>query len=663
MTFAVENDDAPRGFLEAVGLLSAAVLARPAPSGLDDHLELIRSLEADTGAGSLPSSLALDEVVHAFELDETDTLLLATAALADLDLRAGAVLGALDGRTAYAGLSVGAAVEVLAPRAKGDNVHERLTAAGDLVAHGLLRVTGAGPRPLRDVRVADRLVDHLLEARSLDPDVEQCLVGSLSRQDTAAERAARALDSGVHLVHVRTTPGTAGLASALGAFERLGVQPVVVDLARRSPTVSGADVAAAAALEAALHGTGLVVVLDPAEDASALSAALAGSLDRAMPPVVLVGDGVWRAGTFRRPTLTVDATPLERHERERYWRSVVPAEPADAGPEWQSLVDLHMTPDDLAEAARSAVLEAGLEGRPIAVADLVHAAQRRSSAAYGTGARLVRPRARFADLELTPGNRAELDDVLAWARARPSMSAHPGLFGKGSKGTGLSALFTGGPGTGKTLAAEAVAGELGLDLLTVDLSAVIDKYIGETEKRLEQLLVTAELSNVVLFFDEADAIFGARTSVSDARDRYANQEVAFLLQRIEFFDGVVILASNLQGNIDKAFLRRFHHVVAFNEPDEETRARLWTAHLREVPRTDEADPVDVPWLAAHLEVSGGNIRNIVLAAAFRAAAEGDGVAVGMRHVRFAAHREYSKTGRIVPPTLRAGSPAATGGSQ
>ena len=156
------------------------------------------------------------------------------------------------------------------------------------------------------------------------------------------------------------------------------------------------------------------------------------------------------------------------------------------------------------------------------------------------------------------------------------------LHGKGGKGIGICALFSGPPGTGKTLAAHVVADSLGMDLYQVDLSSIVDKYIGETEKNLERVFVEAEATNAVLFFDEADALFGSRSEVKDAKDRYANQEIAYLLQRMEQFDGITVLASNLRGNIDPAFARRLHFMVAFPDPDEATRQRLWTHHLEDL---------------------------------------------------------------------------------
>jgi SpoVK/Ycf46/Vps4 family AAA+-type ATPase len=233
-----------------------------------------------------------------------------------------------------------------------------------------------------------------------------------------------------------------------------------------------------------------------------------------------------------------------------------------------------------------------------------------------------------------------------WAEHRDEILSRGTLHTKGGKGGGLAALFTGSPGTGKTLAAHVVADELGLELMQIDLSAIVDKYIGETEKHLEQVFRDAESRNVVLFFDEADALFGSRSAVQDAHDRYANQEVSYLLQRMEHFDGITVLATNLGGNLDRAFLRRMQFIVPFPDPDPDTRRRLWQLHLEQAGEMDPEDPVDVEALTAAIDLAGGDIRNIVLAAAYDAAVAGR--PVGHRLVIEAAVREYQKLGRRVP---------------
>ena len=204
-------------------------------------------------------------------------------------------------------------------------------------------------------------------------------------------------------------------------------------------------------------------------------------------------------------------------------------------------------------------------------------------------------------------------------------------------------LFAGPSGTGKTMAAEIIAAELGLELYKIDLSTVVSKYIGETEKNLSRIFAEAETSNAILFFDEADALFGKRSEVKDSHDRYANIEIGYLLQRMEEYDGVVILATNLRKNMDEAFVRRLQFTVEFPFPNAEDRRRIWKGVW---PAQTPCDPaLDVDFLARRFEITGGSIRNIALAAAFLAAADGN--VVTMEHLIHATQREYQKMGKVV----------------
>jgi AAA+ superfamily predicted ATPase len=260
------------------------------------------------------------------------------------------------------------------------------------------------------------------------------------------------------------------------------------------------------------------------------------------------------------------------------------------------------------------------------------------------------PQRTWDDLVLPSDIRAQLEELCGQARHRSTVLGQWGFDRKLSGGKGLHALFAGPSGTGKTLAAEVIASALGRALWRIDLSQTVSKYIGETEKNLDRVFRAADSIAAVLFFDEADALFGKRSEVKDAHDRFANQEISYLLQQMDEYEGVAILATNLSRNLDEAFVRRLQFIVEFPFPDEEQRLRIWqTVFPDTAPR---AENVDLPALARSVRMSGGHIRNIALAAAF-AAADGEGV-ISMEHLWHAARREYQKIGQEwTPPTQTA----------
>jgi SpoVK/Ycf46/Vps4 family AAA+-type ATPase len=217
-----------------------------------------------------------------------------------------------------------------------------------------------------------------------------------------------------------------------------------------------------------------------------------------------------------------------------------------------------------------------------------------------------------------------------------------GFEAKISLGKGLNILFSGVSGTGKTMAAEIIANELDLELYKIDLSCVVSKYIGETEKNLSAIFKEAESANAILFFDEADALFGKRSEVKDAHDRYANIEINYLLQKMEEHEGIVIMASNFPKNIDEAFTRRMHFSLEFPFPNEEDRLNIWEKIFPG--QTPKSRDIDYKFLAKCFKISGGNIKNIALNAAFLAA-DNSGK-VHMKNVIYAVKREYQKMGKL-----------------
>lgn len=315
------------------------------------------------------------------------------------------------------------------------------------------------------------------------------------------------------------------------------------------------------------------------------------------------------AGRFRLTPTQIDESFVEAYNRAR-WRLAV------GGSDEQSDQLVH----DLFAAARA---QTGHELLALA---------RKIEPSY-TWDSIVLPDDALAQLREICGRVTQRQQVLdAWGFERTL-----------SYGKGVNALFTGPSGTGKTMAAEIVAGELGLDLYKIDLSGVVSKYIGETEKNLDRVFRAAENANAILFFDEADALFGKRSEVRDSHDRYANLEISYLLQKMEEYEGLAILATNLRHNLDEAFIRRLAFMIHFPAPDESSRREIWTKIWP--PETPLADDVDLAFLARQFKLSGGNIKNIALAAAFLAV--DDGGVVTMAHLRHATRREYQKLGKAL----------------
>jgi SpoVK/Ycf46/Vps4 family AAA+-type ATPase len=329
-------------------------------------------------------------------------------------------------------------------------------------------------------------------------------------------------------------------------------------------------------------------------------------------------------------------------ESELAWRRALQA----AGPaaaQWaQALArKFRLTARQIADAAYSARNECAMADGELRLEDLAAACRRLSSQTLADLAVKISPAYGWEQLVLPADRLERLRELCSQLQHRHRVFDEWGFGAHLSHGKGLSALFTGPPGTGKTMAAEVIARELGLDLYKVDLSAVVSKYIGETEKNLAKIFKEADSSNAILFFDEADALFGKRTEVADAHDRYANIETSYLLQKMEEYEGVVILASNLRENMDEAFVRRLRFIVDFPFPDESSRLRIWRTHFP--PQAPLADDLDYGLLARQLQVAGGNIKNIVLNAAFLASA--DGGAIAMSHLLHSARREFEKIGK------------------
>ncbi|GGZ61630.1 ATP-binding protein [Streptomyces bluensis] len=502
------------------------------------------------------------------------------------------------------------------------------------------------------LRLDERILHFLLDSPYLDARLH----GQLRRvpvpdalppsYDMAANRVAAGWTTG-------TSPDAPPLAQLTGGDLR-----------------SRADIAAAAA---ARSGLGLYamaaedVPTDPAErdrlarlwqrEAILLPAALlveAGELDRdqrsatesflsgAAVPLVVSSEDPLRSERPHGARVTVPR--LDEEEQLGVWTAAFEDVADLRASELRSLVAQFQLPPHVIRSAAAAVRRDLPHEDELDAAELAwRAGLDEARIGMDELGRRIEPQAGWHDLVLHDRQTSVLREIVAHVRQRPTVHQEWGFAGTLRRGLGVTALFAGGSGTGKTLAAEVMAKELGLDLFIVDLSQVVSKYIGETEKNLRRVFDAAERGGALLLFDEADALFGKRSEVKDSHDRYANLEVSYLLMRMEAYRGLAILTTNMKKALDNAFLRRIRFVVDFPFPAEHERAEIWR---RVLPPQAPVKDID-PELLAQLTVAGGSIRNIALSGAFLAAEEGD--RLQMRHMLAAARTEYLKLERSLTP--------------
>ncbi|CAL9354137.1 ATP-dependent zinc metalloprotease FtsH [Streptomyces sp. enrichment culture] len=660
--------------------------------------------DADDGAGTGgPADPGgpdrLGGLVRAFGLSALDLRILLAAAAPDVDRRFEPLYGYLNDDVGRRRASVALALELAGTGPHAPRARARFHTAAPLLAGGLLLLEDEErPLPGRALRVPERVVAHLLGDDGLDAHLCAAGVvllepsgttapadgaGAADEADaTDAAGAAEAADGGagqggagdaiggavtgradradpaalvaragrpvtVHLLDRRGEGGAERVIAALRAAGR-------TVLVHRPPAAAGAgdggpggDAPRLGPLlrrEARLRGPGTAVVVAPVP---AEPGQLMRSVAAPDTTTVFAGpdpyDPDWAPG--------VPLIPLEGARphtagapRGTYGEAAALLGAGPAG----ALAAYRLSGEQLAEVARTARDLAALEGAELAERHVRLTARRLSAPLLGRLARRVRPAVGFADLVLPPAERARVAELATRARHRDEVLSGWRLRTGGGRGRGVVALFAGASGTGKTLAAEVVAGELGLDLYVVDLSSVVDKYVGETEKNLERIFTEADRTDAVLLFDEADAVFGKRSEVRGSHDRYANLESAYLLQRLESFDGIAVLTTNLRSNVDEAFTRRLDLVVDFPFPDAALRADLWRSALAGAP-TGQDVAEELPRVAAEFELAGGSIRAAALTACYAARGRGGGP-VTAGDVREGARREYVKAGRLLPGT-------------
>ena len=584
----------------------AAVGARPEPSA--EAQQRVRSLLAQRDAPGDPLSRLSDSLALAVG----EELCVAAAWWAEADPQFAILLGCGhdDGGRRYASTALlGIALEpfALAPPATLDD-------AGVLVTGGVLEPGAGAASPLRLTPTA-RLVLDGAAPLALRPPVP----APPRFADTCAALAEHLRARRDGIVLLQGPPGVGRRGVAVEAVQRAGLVPI-------GPQRPAAELKLLTRLR-------LAVPVVPAEAVAELGWRSEDG------PLIAWGPAArreWEA-------YVVELSPPDFEQRAGRWAGVLTEAALEPGSTAQLAPALAarfaFSEADIDAVVAQARLDAAWNERPLDAPLVWEAARRQPQHVLERVAALVTPMFALDDLVLAGETDAKLRELVAHVALQHVVLDEWGFRRRLPRGQGVAALLMGPSGTGKTTAAEALARELRQDLYRIDLSAVVSKYIGETEKNLASAFDEAERGSAVLFFDEADALFGKRTEIRDAHDRYANLEVNYLLQRVETFTGLVVLTSNRPSSIDEGFLRRLRFVIRFEAPDAGLRKRLWKRSFPAEARVAELD-----WDAlAAAELAGGSIQSAALAAAYLAAS--DGGVITEEHVAHALRREHQKLGK------------------
>jgi hypothetical protein len=673
------GDDAFRGLHISDGQVDA-MLAPPAEDldaarSIAGLTELIDAQEEATAkaaraAAGQGTTLPLSKLADTFGLSRRELDLLVTAVAPEIDLRYETLYAYVQNDVTKKRPTVALALDLLCPDGGARAAARALLApTATLRREALLRVADApddrdAPLPARILRVDDRVVDHVLGRDGLDPRLLPFAhrgepgrgLGELALPDglrTELSNAATALGRSAWACLLCGPRGVGKRSAALAMCAELDIPIIVCDVAAARASTDGlATALSRLAREARISGA--AVYLDRVEavtgspDAAESSALLTGGLSSLGRPTFLGSTEPWHPEGLEIPLLRFDLPVPDFPSRLVLWRKALEAMDrarATSGAIPSVAAAFSLGPGQIEAAARESAALAAVRHprrRTVGAADVYAAARANSHHGLRRLARKIEPRYGWRDIVVPPRLHRQLRGICASIEHRHLVYSEWGLGRAASSPEGLNVLFAGPSGTGKTMAAEILARELGLDLYAIDLATVVSKYVGETEKNLALVFREAETSNAILFFDEADALFGKRSDVKDAHDRYANIEVAYLLQQMEAYRGLAILATNLSENVDAAFARRMHYRLDFPFPGAHERERIWRATF--LPQAPLDKGVDFRALAVQFELSGGSIRNAALAAAFRAASEDRSIRT--EHVVPAVAEEYEKLGRL-----------------
>ena len=641
-------------------------------AALDQLAAGIRQCKAASAHGGV--SLRLDTLAQLFDLTPFDVDALLICLAPELDLRYERFYSYLQDDVTKKRPSVDLVLNLLSPSFAAKLAYrQRFTETAPLIKHRLLYLFDdpshqQPPLLSRYLKADERVVRYLLDQDDIDPrlhpyarqampqaSLEELLLPEATKQRLAGLVHTRDETDGELILYLQGPYGVGKESTAAALCRELGLGLLVVD---GEKLLHAEDLAFGTAVQlvvrearlqnAALYWAGFDALLD--DERRAWREMLWQALSEGHGLTFLAGNAPWEPSDVQgvMSFVRVELTRPASAQRIQLWTRFLDGNtPKGADVDLGALATkFRFTAGQISDAAATARNLARWrdpEAGQVTLDDLHVACRLQSNRKLATLARKITPYYSWDDIVLPADRLQQLREICNQVKHRTTVYDVWGFDRKLSMGKGLNVLFAGPSGTGKTMAAEIMAGELGLDMYKIDLSTVVSKYIGETEKNLARIFAEAETSNAILFFDEADALFGKRSEVRDSHDRYANIEISYLLQRMEEYDGMAILATNLHKNMDEAFVRRMHFTVEFPFPDAANRLRIWEKIWpAETPRGPDLDPT---FMARRFELAGGSIRNIALAAAFLAADDGQVVDIG--HVIRATQREYQKMGKIV----------------
>ena len=600
---------------------------------------------------------------------EQDVLLIALAA--DLDVRYPRIFAYLQDDVSRKRPGIDLILSVISSsHAEKIENHRLFFPSGSLLSNRLIVLSGEETVPLsgREVRIEPRIAAYLLGDTGLHSSLSHWveLVEPVTEVTQPADAGLVTLVefSGIetHLVVYFRGIDEESKRNAAVRLARYFAMPILIADLRNAPSLpdnledSLTDLAREALLNGAITFIGGVDEAAPVRNAVLRAAAQFMGLTILSGSLECHSDVTGPTGVVTIP-FDMPAWP----ERRSLWDVALESRRIETQP---ALLDtlaecFHFSPGQISSSVETGCNLASYRSEVPQASHVLEAARTITGHELRNLTRRVIPAHSWDDIVLPAEPVSQLQEICRRVTNRHHVLGNWGFEAKLSSGKGICALFYGYSGTGKTMAAEVIARALELDLYKIDLAGVVSKYIGETEKNLDRIFDAAESANGILFFDEADAIFGKRSEVRDSHDRYANLEISYLLQKMEQYEGIAILATNLRQNLDDAFLRRLTFVVPFPFPDVVDRQRIWEKIWPQ--QTPLAADVDAAFLASRFLLSGGNIRNVALAAAYLAVQDGGPVALA--HVLQAVRAEFQKMGKtlspaeLLPPALAQGDAA------